>query len=126
MVTGGSYSSWLPSLKLNVPLNEHNDLFASYARGYKAPQLDARGAASHSVLNGMIQYYNVPNFDLKPENSHHLEWGWQHQSEQTQAKLTAFYNQYNDFIEEGKTILGGCAISDDAPEYCCNVCGNEW
>lgn len=29
-------------------------------------------------------------------------------------------------LEEGKIILGGCAISDDAPEYCCNVCGNEW
>lgn len=29
-------------------------------------------------------------------------------------------------LEEGKIILGGCSISDDAPEYCCNVCGNEW
>lgn len=29
-------------------------------------------------------------------------------------------------LEEGKITLGGCEITDDAPEYYCNVCGNEW
>lgn len=29
-------------------------------------------------------------------------------------------------LEEGKIALGGCEITEDAPEYYCNVCGNEW
>ena len=29
-------------------------------------------------------------------------------------------------LAEHKVILGGCEIGPDAPEYCCNVCGNEW
>ena len=104
MIAGGSYSKVLPSLKLNVPLNDEHQLFASYARGFKAPQYDARGAASHSVLNGMIQYYNVPNFDLKPEESDNFEFGWQHEGNTTHAKITGFYNRYKNFIEESQTI----------------------
>ena len=104
MIAGGSYSKVLPSLKLNVPLNDEHQLFASYARGFKAPQYDARGAASHSVLNGMIQYYNVPNFDLKPEESDNFEFGWQHEGDTTHAKITSFYNRYKNFIEESQTI----------------------
>lgn len=29
-------------------------------------------------------------------------------------------------LDEGKIILAGCAISEDAPEYYCNDCGMEW
>ncbi|UOO88218.1 TonB-dependent hemoglobin/transferrin/lactoferrin family receptor [Vitreoscilla massiliensis] len=104
MIAGASYSKLLPSLKLNVPLNDSHQLFAAYARGFKAPQYDAQGAASHSVLNGMIQYYNVPNFDLKPEESDNFEFGWQHDSANTHAKITGFYNRYKNFIAESQTV----------------------
>ena len=38
----------------------------------------------------------------------------------------AMDDELGEELESGRTILGGCVIDDDAPEYCCNVCGNEW
>lgn len=104
MAAKQSYSKILPSLKLNLPLNEENQLFASYAKGHKTPQFDSQGAASHSVLGGRIQYYNIPNFDLKPEESDSFEFGWQHDGDHTHAKITGFYNRYKNFIQESQTI----------------------
>ena len=104
MVAQKSYAQLSPSLTLSQALNQHHQIFASYARGFKTPQFDAQGAASHSVLGGAIQYYNVPNPDLKPEQSDNFELGWLHAGDKVQAKVTAFYNRYKNFIEEGQTV----------------------
>lgn len=40
--------------------------------------------------------------------------------------FVAMDDELEQQLEEGKIALGGCEITDDAPEYYCNVCGNEW
>ncbi len=40
--------------------------------------------------------------------------------------FVAMDDELEQQLEEGKITLGGCEITEDAPEYYCNVCGNEW
>lgn len=104
LIKARSFDEVTPSLTLSQALNKENQLFVSYARGFKTPQYDANGAASHSVSGGTIQYYTVPNLELKPEESENLEFGWLYADEKLQTQITGFYNNYKNFIEEAQIV----------------------
>lgn len=104
LIKARSFEEITPSFTLNQELNSENQLFLSYAQGFKTPQYDANGAASHSVSGGTIQYYTVPNLDLKPEQSENLEFGWLYADKKLQTQITGFYNNYKNFIEEAQIV----------------------
>lgn len=71
-------------------------LFAQYAQGFKAPDMDQLFANY-----GRTGAYNfISNADLKPETSDTIEVGVRFDNAATSLEVLAFYNDYENFIEE--------------------------
>lgn len=93
-VPKGSSTSISPSLNAMMPIGEHLQVFASYARGIKQP--DEGNIASFDHGFGYI----VPNPNLKTEKSHNYELGLSYTTpDSLEFKLTGFYSRFSDFID---------------------------
>lgn len=70
-----------------------NNLFASIASAFRAPNIDDLGTL------GIVDFrYEVPTTNLKPESSLNTELGFRHQSERVRAELALYRNQLKDLI----------------------------
>ncbi|MEO1365939.1 MAG: TonB-dependent hemoglobin/transferrin/lactoferrin family receptor [Acidobacteriota bacterium] len=85
-----------PKLGAVLSLTDRTSVFAQYARGFRAPPMS-------SVNNGFTNqgggYRTLPNPDLEPEISDNFELGFRYVSRRASFSVTAFDNQYEDFID---------------------------
>lgn len=86
------------SLKLGATYQVNDDvsIFAQYAEGFKAPDMDQMYANY-----GRFGAYNfISNSDLKPETSDSIEIGFRIDKPAVSFEALAFYNDYENFIDE--------------------------
>ncbi|MEO1085966.1 MAG: TonB-dependent receptor, partial [Acidobacteriota bacterium] len=85
-----------PKLGAVLSLTDKTSIFAQYARGFRAPPMS-------SVNNGFTNqgggYRTLPNADLEPEISDNYELGFRYVSRRASFSVTAFDNEYEDFID---------------------------
>lgn len=70
-------------------------VFAQYAQGFKTPDI----GDMYYARNGG-NYLRLSNPDLKPEESDSYEIGLRYQSNIASVEISAFYNDYENFIEQ--------------------------
>lgn len=96
-----------PKLGVTFDVTEEYKLFAQYAHGFRAPPYDSLNSGfEHSVFvpfpppGSTFTYRFIPNPDLKPETSDGYEAGIRGRfASGSSFQLSAFYNEYEDFIE---------------------------
>ncbi|KFL35756.1 TonB-dependent hemoglobin/transferrin/lactoferrin family receptor [Arenimonas donghaensis] len=71
-------------------------LFGGYARGFRSPPYND---VNLGFTNFAFGYTAIPNPDLKPETSDGIEAGLRYGGEALWASLSAYQNDYQDFIE---------------------------
>jgi len=90
---------------INYQLNRSQYLFGSITRGYRAPNIDDLGSL------GIIDFrYEIPNYDLKPEQSNNFEIGYKFYTNKVNFSISAFQMNLKDIIArvlvEGQVING--------------------
>ena len=96
-----SESSWSPKFAATYNLNEKISAYGSYSRGFRAP---AYYEVNSSFYNLRSFYKTESNPALKPETSDSYEVGIRRITDNSKIKIAAFYNKYNDFIEQLKIV----------------------
>lgn len=77
-------------------------LFASYARGFRAPE---PGQVNQFFSNLAFGYTSIPNPNLRPETSEAVEAGLRLNSEAIDLSASVFRADYRDFISQ--EVVGG-------------------
>ncbi|MDA8018237.1 MAG: TonB-dependent hemoglobin/transferrin/lactoferrin family receptor [Thermoanaerobaculia bacterium] len=85
-----------PKLGLVLDLNGEFSLFAQYASGFRAPPMSS---VNNGFTNPAGGYRTLPSGDLEAETSDNLELGLRGSFRRGSFSITAFENQYQDFIE---------------------------
>lgn len=85
-----------PKLGLVVALNDNLSAFAQYAGGFRAPPMSS---VNNGFTNPAGGYRTLPSPDLEPETSDNFELGFRGSFGKGSFSITAFENQYDDFIE---------------------------
>ena len=92
-------SAWTGKLGAVYHWNDTVSSFAQFSQGFKAPSL----FDMYYEYDGHT-YTMLSNPNLKPERSDALEAGLRLSSQYGRAEVTAFYNDYSNFIEQ--VIIG--------------------
>lgn len=100
-VSGISETSVTPKLGVVWHFNQDWSLFGGYSRGFRSPPYND---VNIGFTNVTFRYTAIANPDLKPETSDGLEAGLRFSNEAAYASLSAYYNQYDDFIESMRFI----------------------
>ena len=96
-----SESSWSPKFAATYNISDKVAIYGSYAKGFRAPAY----YEVNSSFENYAQYYTTEsNPNLKPETSDSYEIGLKGKSDRLNYKIAAFYNRYNDFIEQLKIV----------------------
>lgn len=95
--------AFAPKLGAQWQLGERSDLFAQYARGFRAPPFEDVNIGLSYLVPFPVQA--LPNPDLQAESSDGLEIGFAHHADRWQSRVTLFGADYDDFIES-KASLG--------------------
>lgn len=85
-----------PKLGVLLALTDEVSLFGQYAGGFRAPPMSA---VNNGFTNQGGGYRTLANPDLEPETSDNFELGIRGNFERGSFSITAFDNQYEDFIE---------------------------
>ncbi len=102
-------SAFSPKLGVIYQVDDNLSWYGQYVRGFKIPPHD-QAYQSH----GVEPFYQIlPNAELDPESSDSFELGLRYASSDVSVNLSAFYAQYDDFIE--------AAIAGVEPTYIPNV-----
>ncbi len=96
-----SESNWSPKLAATYNINENTSFYGSYSRGFRAP---AYYEVNSSFYNYTSYYITKSNPNLKPETSDSYEIGIKKTSNNSKFKIAAFYNRFNNFIEQLKIV----------------------
>ncbi len=91
-----STTAWLPKLGLLWPLGDAMELFAQYARGFRAPPFED---VNIGLEIPMFNIRAIANPDLEPERGRTTEAGLRWRGDNTLAELAIFRNDYRDFIQ---------------------------
>lgn len=75
-------------------------VFAQYSQGFKSPDLIDMYYGSHRNYGPGFNYLTLPNPELDPEESDSYEIGFRANGNLGNFEITAFYNDYKNFIEE--------------------------
>lgn len=115
--TSESYSRLSPKLGAQWRFSERVSAWGQLASGFRAPNYQEVNGAFHNA--GVPPGYSIiPNPDIKPETSVGIELGLRGSSATAHAQVSAFYNRYEDFIEQ--MTLAQCpnaAIPQCMPSY---------
>lgn len=85
-----------PKLGVVYRLGPRFNVYAQYARGFRAPPYDT---ANFGFTNRVLGYQILPSFDLGPERSDGVEAGLRGRfADGSSFQLVGFYNRYTDFI----------------------------
>jgi hemoglobin/transferrin/lactoferrin receptor protein len=87
-------------------------LFASYARGFRAPE---PGQINQFFSNLAFGYTSIPNPNLRPETSEAIEAGLRLNSEAVDLSASVFRADYRDFISQ--EVVGGTFTPADPALY---------
>ena len=103
-------SSFTPKIAATHSISDQLKIWGQYSKGFRAPSWWEM-QASQTNLTASSPYQTQPNPDLEPESSNSLEIGLKGDYEKFNYGLTAFFNDYDNFIEESvsqgtKTIDG--------------------
>ncbi len=98
-------SALVANLGLLRKIDEMQSLYASYNRGFRAPNIDDMGTL------GIVDFrYERPAYDLKPETSNNFELGYKLKVTNIYTNISLFYNQMKNLITrqkmEGQVIDG--------------------
>jgi hemoglobin/transferrin/lactoferrin receptor protein len=96
-----------PKLGATWQLTSTESLFGQYAAGFRAP---SPVYMFGEFDNPGLGYRQIGNPDLQPETSNSYEVGLRGQHKIGSYELAAFYNQYDDFIEQQLTAAPGYYI----------------
>lgn len=91
-----STTAWMPKLGFLWPVNGSMELFAQYARGFRAPPFED---VNIGLEIPMFNVRAIANPDLDPERGRTTEAGFRWRGEDTLAELALFRNNYRDFIQ---------------------------
>lgn len=94
--------SLTPKLGAVMQIDERISLFAQYARGFRSPPFED---ANIGLEIPLFNVRAIPNPDLQPETSDGYELGMRFLGTRVQGTISAYYNDYEDFIET-KVNLG--------------------
>lgn len=83
-------------LGLRFALNDHHQLFAQFAQGFRSPPFSDLNIG---LLLPTFNYEVRPNPDLRDERSRGLDVGWRWSDARGTLSLTAFHNRYRDLID---------------------------
>ncbi len=86
-----------PKIGTVVKLGGIFRLFASYARGFRAPE---PGQINQFFVNLAQGYTSITNPDLRPETSESIEAGLRLNSKAIDASFSVFQADYDDFISQ--------------------------
>jgi hemoglobin/transferrin/lactoferrin receptor protein len=89
-------TSVTPRLGAIYSITDSTDLFAQYARGFRAPPYND---VNVGFTNLQFGYTAIPNADLKPEESQGWEFGLRSRGAWGSFDLSVYHNDYDDFIE---------------------------
>ncbi|MZI93931.1 TonB-dependent hemoglobin/transferrin/lactoferrin family receptor [Vibrio sp. CAIM 722] len=100
-VDGESYDSYSDSaftarLGSVYHLTKQHSVFAQISQGFRAPSFDELYYIYGHPAYG---YESIPNTDLKAEKSISYELGYRFNNAYTSAEISAFYSDYDDFID---------------------------
>lgn len=95
-VEGLTETSVSPKLGGIWRINDQWSLFGNYAHGFRSPPYGDVNVGFTNLVGG---YTVIANPDLKPETSDGFELGLRFANDAFYAGLTAYYNDYKDFIE---------------------------
>lgn len=76
--------------------NDTYSMFTQFAQGFRAPPFDDVNVGFTNLLGG---YTTLPNANLEAETSNSFEIGLRAFTENGSLSLTAFHNEYDNFIE---------------------------
>ena len=93
-----SYDSWTARIGAVYEINNTWSSFAQYSQGFSTPDLFAMYFEEDRPSGAPVHV--MPNPDLKPEKSDSIELGLRANSTLGSMEVTAFYNEYEDFIEQ--------------------------
>lgn len=98
-------SALISNFGLNYQFNKNNAFFGSFTSGYRAPNIDDLGTL------GIVDFrYEIPSYDLKPEKSLNVEFGYKYNSSKKSFAISAFNMKLKDIIArvlvDGKVING--------------------
>jgi hemoglobin/transferrin/lactoferrin receptor protein len=91
-----STTAWMPKLGLLWPVGDAMELFAQYARGFRAPPFED---VNIGLEIPMFNARAIANPDLEPERGRTTEAGLRWRSADTVAEFAVFRNDYRDFIQ---------------------------
>jgi hemoglobin/transferrin/lactoferrin receptor protein len=99
-----SFGSFSPKLGAVWRFDSAVSAYGQVARGFRAPNY----AEVNGVFRNTAQQYGItPNPDLKPETSVGVEVGVRTNNGKLRTQLSAFNNQYKDFIESVRFTCPG-------------------
>jgi outer membrane receptor protein involved in Fe transport len=97
------YFKVYPSLHMGYTLNENNTLTANYSHRVQRPQ--AQDLNPYPVYQDP-QNFRAGNPDLKPQQTHSYELGWQYRKAQTYYLATLYYRQNEQTVTDVVRDLG--------------------
>jgi hemoglobin/transferrin/lactoferrin receptor protein len=95
-ITGLEETSVSPKLGAVWQFAPEWSLFGGYSRGFRSPPYNDVNLGFTNLAFG---YMAIPNPDIKPETSNGFELGLRHGGEYAWFALSAYHNEYRDFIE---------------------------
>lgn len=94
-----SDSAISPNLGFVWQTSENVALVGRYARGFRSPLYSEINAGFTNLTSPFFRYQTLSNPDLRPETSDTFELGIRSEFERGNFSATAFYSNYDDFIE---------------------------
>ncbi|MEO6732210.1 MAG: TonB-dependent receptor [Ferruginibacter sp.] len=86
-------SSLVTNLALLYHIGQHQNVYASFSTGYRAPNIDDLGTL------GLVDFrYEVPAYQLKPEKTYNTEIGYRISNQHIQSSAAFFYMHLADLI----------------------------
>lgn len=80
-------------------LTDEYSIYGNYSQGFKSPEVIDSYYGSHRNYGPGSNYLSLPNPDLKPEESDSFEIGFRANGQHGSFQISAFYNEYTNFIE---------------------------
>lgn len=81
-------------------LNDENTVFSQVSQGFRAPTFSELYYVYGGGCYYGFCYENIPNPDLKSEESISYELGYRHRTAATRSEISFFYSDYDNFIDQ--------------------------
>ncbi|MBE9111872.1 TonB-dependent hemoglobin/transferrin/lactoferrin family receptor [Nodosilinea sp. LEGE 07298] len=104
-------SALSPRLAVLYDVTPEISFYSQYARGFRAPLYSEITGSFTNLAGAFFKYETLSNPNLQPESSNSFEVGVRGTFPQWNARLTGFYNTYNNFIATEQQVGTRCLIA---------------